>query len=297
MNKSPAFQWYPRDILSSARVQELSLEEEGAYRRLLDFCWLNGSIPADPERCARLIGKGACIRIADAVQKLFTPHPDDPTKLIHDRLELEREKQETNRNKKKAAADARWGDKSNKDNNEEKQTECKSNAPALQMECSSSATASSSSTAINNQKENSTEPLSDSPNPPVVGKPPNPAEIVFDHWKQVCNHPKAVLDAKRRRAIQDRLKQFSVEDCKRAIDGCRASPWHQGANDRGKVFDDIDLIFRDAKHVEDFIRVLEQTPATARGIVKTGSHQSVPKTAGNVAQMENWLNSRRASNG
>lgn len=158
-------------------------------------------------------------------------------------------------------------------------------------------TLSNSNSEESNQKENSTEPLSDSANPPVASKPLSPVEIVFDHWKQVCNHPKAILDAKRRRVIADRLKQFSLDDCKRAIDGCRASPWHQGANDRGKVFDDVDLIFRDAKHVEDFIRVLEQTPTTARGIVKTGSHHSVPKTAGNVAQMENWLNSRRASNG
>ncbi len=59
MNKSPAFQWYPKDILSSARVQEMSLAEEGAYRRALDFCWLNGSLPADTEKLARVIGKGA----------------------------------------------------------------------------------------------------------------------------------------------------------------------------------------------------------------------------------------------
>ena len=32
MAKSPAFQWYPRDILASARVAEMSLAEEGADR-------------------------------------------------------------------------------------------------------------------------------------------------------------------------------------------------------------------------------------------------------------------------
>ena len=36
MEKSPAFQWYPRDILTSIRVLEMSLEQECCYRRLLD---------------------------------------------------------------------------------------------------------------------------------------------------------------------------------------------------------------------------------------------------------------------
>ncbi len=159
MDKSPAFQWYPRDILSSARVQELSLEEEGAYRRLLDFCWLNGSIPADPERCARLIGKGASTCIASAVQKLFTPHADDPTLLIHDRLEKEREKQEANRNKKKAAADARWSGKTAKNDAKPVQSISSRNAGALQMECSSSASSSSSATAVEETR------AGDSPSP------------------------------------------------------------------------------------------------------------------------------------
>jgi uncharacterized protein YdaU (DUF1376 family) len=70
-NKSPAFQFYPQDYLSSARVAEMSLEEEGAYIRLLCYCWTTGSIPADPERCARLIGKGCSTNVAEFVQRSF----------------------------------------------------------------------------------------------------------------------------------------------------------------------------------------------------------------------------------
>lgn len=168
MSKSPAFQWYPKDILASARVQELSLAEEGAYRRLIDFCWLNGSIPADPERCARLIGKGASICIASAVQTLFTPHPNDPTKLIHDRLEIEREKQREHSEKRKTAAEARWSKMGKPADARGKQSKSRSvnglaqdtvgsppfdsisngdasaYANALQVQCSSSASSSSS---------------------------------------------------------------------------------------------------------------------------------------------------------
>jgi Helix-turn-helix domain len=77
---------------------------------------------------------------------------------------------------------------------------------------------------------------------------------VFDHWKTRLNHPKARLDEKRKRAVRGRLADgFSVEDLKTAIDGCRSSPFHQGGNDRGQVYDSLTLICRDAEHVERFI--------------------------------------------
>lgn len=159
MNKSPAFQWYPKDILASARVQELSLAEEGAYRRLIDFCWINGSIPADPERCARLIGKGATTSIASAVQKLFIQHPTDPERLIHDRLELEREKQLEHSEKRKAAAEARWSKQGtpaeargtrakSRSAANALQGDSKCNANAFQVQCSASASSSASSSSI-----------------------------------------------------------------------------------------------------------------------------------------------------
>lgn len=80
------------------------------------------------------------------------------------------------------------------------------------------------------------------------------AEEVFEYWKSIHGHPRAILDAKRRRLINDRLKEgFTVESLKLAIDGCKASAWHQGENDRHQVFDDISLICRDAGKVEQFI--------------------------------------------
>lgn len=93
MNKSPAFQFYPQDYLASARVAEMTLEEEGAYIRLLCYCWTTGSIPSDPDRCARLIGKGCSTAVATAVQLAFNGCSTDPQRMTHDRLEKEREKQ------------------------------------------------------------------------------------------------------------------------------------------------------------------------------------------------------------
>jgi len=77
---------------------------------------------------------------------------------------------------------------------------------------------------------------------------------IFAYWQQVMAKPKAKLDAKRRSAIAARLKDsYMPAELQRAIDGCRASAWHQGRNDRGRAFDDIALICRDAVHVEQFL--------------------------------------------
>lgn len=90
--KSPAFQFYPTDYLGSQRVQMLSLEEEGAYIRLICYCWQHGSIPADPDKCARLIGKGSSTTLARVVQAMFV-NSDNPEELRHDRLDEQRDKQ------------------------------------------------------------------------------------------------------------------------------------------------------------------------------------------------------------
>lgn len=94
MTKRPAFQFYPGDWLGSQRVSLLTLEEEGAYLRLLASCWQHGSIPSDPEKIARLIGKGSSTNLATTLATMFQPHPTDSTLLVHDRLEKERSKQD-----------------------------------------------------------------------------------------------------------------------------------------------------------------------------------------------------------
>lgn len=91
--KAPAFQFYPQDYLSSARVAEMTLEEEGAYIRLLCYCWTTGSIPADPERCARLVGKGCSVSVITSVQRSFNVCSTNVQRMTHDRIEKEREKQ------------------------------------------------------------------------------------------------------------------------------------------------------------------------------------------------------------
>lgn len=97
--KAPAFQFYAGDWISSQRVALMTLEEEGAYIRLLAFCWQHGSIPDDPEKIARLIGKGASTTLAATLATMFEPGGGG---LVHRRLEEEREKQKEWREKSAA---------------------------------------------------------------------------------------------------------------------------------------------------------------------------------------------------
>lgn len=88
------------------------------------------------------------------------------------------------------------------------------------------------------------------------------ARRVFGFWREHMKHPRAALDAKREKAITARLRDgYSVEDLVLAVKGCRLTPHNMGKNDRNTVFDDIELICRDAAHVDRFIH----TASSANG--------------------------------
>lgn len=70
------------------------------------------------------------------------------------------------------------------------------------------------------------------------------------------HHPQSVLTDKRRKLIRARLKEGRTPaDLVAAIEGCHASEFHMGGNDRHRRFDTIELIMRDAGKVEDFMQM------------------------------------------
>lgn len=84
-------------------------------------------------------------------------------------------------------------------------------------------------------------------------------ETVFERWKATLGYTRARMDAKRAKAIRDRLRDgYTVEDLELAIFGCSVSDFHQGQNDRSTRYDDIALICRDAEHVDRFIATAEK---------------------------------------
>jgi hypothetical protein len=80
------------------------------------------------------------------------------------------------------------------------------------------------------------------------------ARQVFQFWQEHLKHPKAILDSKRERAITNRLKDgYSVDDLILAVKGCKLTPYNMGQNSEHRQYDDIELICRDATHVDRFI--------------------------------------------
>lgn len=109
--KAPAFQFYPRDFLTAEDQAALSLEQCGAYIRLLCICWLEHTIPDDPARLARIIGGGITSKRLTAIwpdiRQCFIPDAEVPGRLRHGRLDREREEQRKWR--EKCAAGGRKG--------------------------------------------------------------------------------------------------------------------------------------------------------------------------------------------
>lgn len=79
---------------------------------------------------------------------------------------------------------------------------------------------------------------------------------VFDHWINVHksgSKRKPILDAQRRMLLAVAIHDYSVEGCKAAIDGCANSHFHMGQNKQGKVYNSLELIFRNPGNIERFM--------------------------------------------
>lgn len=95
-NKPPAFQFYPKDWL--ADTAWMTLEEQGAYMRLLSYQWVEGPLPNDDVDLARRLGLTS--RQFPALWKrLGHLFPTVDGRLCNQRMEAERQKQADYRTK------------------------------------------------------------------------------------------------------------------------------------------------------------------------------------------------------
>jgi len=143
INKSPAFQFYPGDFLSDENVISMNCEERGIYITLLSICWIQGSIPADHPKILKLLPNPIPPSLPKIVVDRFTPLPDNPDRLVNNRLEKERKKQSDFRDKKSNAGKKgganRWKDHKKKDEN--------SNGTAIVLPLANDSSLSSSSSS------------------------------------------------------------------------------------------------------------------------------------------------------
>lgn len=94
---------------------------------------------------------------------------------------------------------------------------------------------------------------------PTESRKEGPVERVFAHWQTVFGKQRSRLDDDRRAAIERGLALHDEPTLLKAIEGCRASAWHMGGNPAGKKYTTLELIFRDAEHVEGFCDRLEDS--------------------------------------
>jgi hypothetical protein len=89
----------------------------------------------------------------------------------------------------------------------------------------------------------------------VEQKPLDPAPEIFAFWQKVMDSPKSALDAKRKTLIAVALKNYSPADICKAIRGCSKSPHNMGKNDRNTKYNGLNLILRDAEHIDYFVNL------------------------------------------
>lgn len=121
--------------------------------------------------------------------------------------------------------------------------------------------------------------------------------VSSDLVDQVIGHyqayfPRRKPGAKERRLIASRIKEEkrTPRELCEAIDGMMISPWHQGQNKHGKKYDSLELVVRDAKHVDDFISLAREGPPQ-----KPVSEMSTSEFISAVRE-ENQNRERRRSN-
>jgi len=104
--KSPAFQFYPKDFISSSKVQRMTLDEIGAYALLLSHCWLDDGLPTNVDQMARLVKTSASKFRRMWEGPLSECFVEKNGRLINVRLDEERRKQADYRRRA-----AEWGKK------------------------------------------------------------------------------------------------------------------------------------------------------------------------------------------
>lgn len=136
--KSPAYQWYPKDALTDASLTVMNLTAEGMYRRLLDNAWIENGLPDDLDEIftiSKCVTRAQFDKLWKSVNFKFPIAKDGRRR--NPRQERTRKEQRKHSQKNKLAADKRWNNERAKKNGAKFSTDA--NASATQ--CSASALA------------------------------------------------------------------------------------------------------------------------------------------------------------
>lgn len=114
---------------------------------------------------------------------------------------------------------------------------------------------------------------------------------IFTHWQTIHDSQRSRLDAKRDKAVRDRIRDgYTEQDLMDAIEGCALSDFHMGQNERRQRYNDLSLICRDAEHVDKFIETKERALREKAQAEKVVGERSDPEMAKRtVTELRNRL--------
>jgi len=163
MAKDPSMPFYVNDWLSSPSVACMSLEQQGAYLRLLCYCWAsqNAELPSDDKALSVLsgMGEGWFNGGSHLVRVCFVEHPNQPSRLTNKKLyELWQERVEWRRKSAEAgrkSGESRRKSSCGKEDTKRTNLEPTLNQPSTKVQpthepnTNSSSSSSSSSSILN----------------------------------------------------------------------------------------------------------------------------------------------------
>ncbi len=177
-DNSPAFQYYPADLLSDPEVMFWDMEAIGCYWQLITFLWLNGGkFEFNLENLCKLFRvnrQKTAEKLWKKIEKKFVFQNGIVT---HKRVIKEMQKQKESRLKRQEAgkkgAESRWGNDSN------------ANSNAIEKDMAKNGSSSSTSTSVNNIHTNNggdftLQQVKDAAI--MVGLTPDKAEMFFHHF-------------------------------------------------------------------------------------------------------------------
>lgn len=238
------------------RTNHLSLLEHGIYRALLDTYYLEEMpLNLDIERLARqhcVRNDEEMIALKYVLDEFFEKTSEGYEQSACNEVIA---KYSEKSKKAKESAKKRWNNANAYANASETQCEriCERNANGM---------LTNNQEPITKNQEPRTNVLKDiSPTLPSNSKKQNDEiKQIFDHWRAVMKKNSPKLSQDRKSKIKARLDEgFSIDQIKQAVSGCVLSDWHMGRNEKteGKKYNDITLICRSAKYLENFIELAE----------------------------------------
>ena len=86
---------------------------------------------------------------------------------------------------------------------------------------------------------------------------PEQVQELFDFWVLTHEKQRPVLNDTRRQLLAVAIYDYGMDYCRQAVEGCLNSQFHMGQNKRGKVYNSLELIFRDAATIERFASYMD----------------------------------------